>query len=92
MSPVENAQRLFRRYEKKKRAADELPPRIEAAEATMAYLDALASDLALAEERPEIDAVRDALAEAGLIAARRRRPRGRRRRTRRAFAIPGRGM
>jgi predicted ribosome quality control (RQC) complex YloA/Tae2 family protein len=65
LTPVENAQSYFRRYAKARRAADEVPARITEFESDQAYLGQLAADLALAETRPEIDAVRDALAVAG---------------------------
>lgn len=69
LSPVENAQAYFRRYEKAKRAAEEVPARREEVEGQAAYLDQLATDLALAENRPEIEAVRAALVEAGFVKA-----------------------
>lgn len=69
LSPVENAQAYFRRYEKAKHAAEEVPARRDEVEAQMAYLDQLATDLALAETRPEIEAVRAALVEAGYVRA-----------------------
>jgi predicted ribosome quality control (RQC) complex YloA/Tae2 family protein len=72
-TPVENAQRYFTRYEKKKRAAEEVPPRVEAAEADISFLQGLENDLQQAEERPEIDAVRDALVSAGLVHTPKRR-------------------
>jgi predicted ribosome quality control (RQC) complex YloA/Tae2 family protein len=65
LSPVENAQRVFKRYRKAARAAREIPARIRALKADLAYLEQLDTDLALAEGRPEIDAVHEALAEAG---------------------------
>ena len=65
LTPVENAQAYFRRYRKAVRGAGEIPARVEALEADRAYLDQLAADLVVAESRPEIDAVVDALAEAG---------------------------
>jgi len=64
-SPVQNAQAYFQRYQKAKRAAKEIPARIRALEADRAYLEQLAVDLALAESRPEIDVVHDALVERG---------------------------
>jgi predicted ribosome quality control (RQC) complex YloA/Tae2 family protein len=67
LTPVENAQAYFRRYEKARRAAVRLPAIIRELDVDRAYLDQLAADLALAESRPEIDAVRDALAGAGFV-------------------------
>ncbi len=64
-SPVANAQRLFREYEKGKRAAADIPERWKAADLEIAYLDQLATDLELATNWPEIDEVREALSAAG---------------------------
>ncbi len=65
LTAVENAQRYFERYEKAQRAARKVPVRIATHKVDRLYLDQLAADLALAESRPEIDAVRQALADAG---------------------------
>ena len=65
LTPVENAQAYFRRYRKAVRATEGLPARIRAVKADLVYLAQLAADLALAESRPEIDAVYDALAKTG---------------------------
>ena len=73
LSPLENAQRLFKRYEKKKRAAKEVPPRIQAAEQDLAFLQQLANDIEQAEERSEIDAVREALEVAGFVKKKKRK-------------------
>ncbi len=73
-SAVENAQVYFRRYEKARRAAEQIPPLLEELGADQAYLAQLNADLALAESRPEIDAVGEALIQAGWA------PQGRRRR------------
>jgi predicted ribosome quality control (RQC) complex YloA/Tae2 family protein len=73
LSPVENAQATFKRYRKAARAAKEIPARIQALKADLAFLEQLDTDLALAETRPEIDAVHEALAEAGWISDRPKR-------------------
>ncbi|MBA3531933.1 MAG: NFACT family protein [Ardenticatenales bacterium] len=73
LSPVENAQRLFTRYDKKKRAAEEIPPRVEAAERDLSFLVALENDVQQAEERPEIEAVREALVAGGFLPSKKRR-------------------
>jgi predicted ribosome quality control (RQC) complex YloA/Tae2 family protein len=65
LTPVENAQAYFRRYRKSLRAAEEIPTRLRSLEADLAYLDQLAADLLGAESRPEIDAVAEALVQAG---------------------------
>jgi predicted ribosome quality control (RQC) complex YloA/Tae2 family protein len=65
LKPVENAQAYFRRYRKAARAAEEVSSRVAALAPDLAYLSQLVADLALAESRPEIDAVHGALVEAG---------------------------
>lgn len=65
LTAVENAQAYFKRYRKAARAAKRIPPRIRALKADLAYLEQLDADVALAESRPEIDAVHEALVEAG---------------------------
>ena len=65
LSALANAQRYFERYEKAKRAAAGLPRLMEAARQEVAYLEQLSADLAMAENWPEIDAVREALQGGG---------------------------
>ena len=65
-TPAENAQRYFARYRKAQRAADIIPQQRRDVLLQLEYLNQLSLDLELAESRPEIDAVRDALHEAGL--------------------------
>jgi predicted ribosome quality control (RQC) complex YloA/Tae2 family protein len=72
LTPVENAQAYFRRYRKSSRAAEEVAGRIQALKPDLAYVEQLMADLALAESRPEIDAVQDGLVEAGLAPKTRR--------------------
>ena len=77
-SPVENAQAYFEQYGKAKRAGQHVPARIASTKLQLDYVAQLATDLALAETRPDIDAVREALVEAGFVPEkRRRRPSGR---------------
>jgi predicted ribosome quality control (RQC) complex YloA/Tae2 family protein len=73
LSPPENAEVYFRRYRKAQRAAIEIPAQIGHVEAEQEYLEQLTQDLAMAENRPEIDAVRSALAQAGYLKRKRRR-------------------
>jgi predicted ribosome quality control (RQC) complex YloA/Tae2 family protein len=73
-SPSENAQNYFRRYRKAQRAAKEIPVQVAQVKAERAYLDQLSQDLAIAESRPEIDAVAGALVEAGYLKKRKRKP------------------
>jgi predicted ribosome quality control (RQC) complex YloA/Tae2 family protein len=77
LTPVENAQRYFERYEKAKRAEAEVPALIEAAERELVFLDQLALDVELAGNWPEIEEVRAVLEEHGYWrGGRRARPRG----------------
>ncbi len=62
---VKNSQVYFARYEKARRAQDELPRLIRGTRREVAYVEQLQSDLALAESWPEIEEVRAALQEAG---------------------------
>ncbi|GAB4572090.1 MAG: NFACT RNA binding domain-containing protein [Anaerolineae bacterium] len=65
LSPLENAKQYFARYEKAKRAAADVPKRLQAAEQELAFLRQLEVDLALASNWPEIDEVREALEQEG---------------------------
>jgi predicted ribosome quality control (RQC) complex YloA/Tae2 family protein len=66
-SPVEQAQAKFKRAGKLDRAAEFVPTRRARLDADLAFLDQLATDLALAENQPEIAAVAAALAGSGLL-------------------------
>jgi len=68
LTPVANAQAYFDRYRRARRAARGVPARLAAARAAEDTLLQLGTDLALAENRAEIDAVLDALAATGLAA------------------------
>lgn len=61
LTPTQNAQRYFDRYEKAKRAAQDVPKRLKATGYDLAYLEQLTTDLAIAENWPDIDIVREAL-------------------------------
>jgi predicted ribosome quality control (RQC) complex YloA/Tae2 family protein len=74
LSPPENAEVYFRRYRKAQRAAAEIPTQLARVDAEQEYLDQLAQDLAMAEDRPEIDAVGSALAQAGYLKRKRKSP------------------
>lgn len=69
LSPSENAAVYFRRYRKAQRGAAEIPAQLAQVKAEGEYLEQLAQDLAMAENRPEIDAVGVALAETGYLKA-----------------------
>jgi predicted ribosome quality control (RQC) complex YloA/Tae2 family protein len=72
-SPVEQAERFFDRAAKMERAAAIIPVRIAELEADRAYVEQLQSDLTLAENQPEIVAVREHLREAGYLRVRPKR-------------------
>ena len=72
-TPVEQAERMFDRAAKLERAARFIPRRRAALEADEAYLHQLENDLALAQNRPEIVAVREALRQAGWLRERPKR-------------------
>jgi len=74
-TPVEQAQRLFKRAAKLERAAVFIPKRRAELETDLAFLDQLAADLTLAENQPEIQAVREELGRMGLL-VKRGRPAG----------------
>jgi len=67
LSAVDNAGRYFKRYRRARRAAEALPERLAEAEAQLATLEQIDTDLALAEDRPGIDAVHEAMRTSGLL-------------------------
>ena len=73
LSPADNAQAYFRRYRKAQRTGKEIPAQAALVEGELQYLEQLAQDLVMAENRPEIDAVAVALSEGGYL-KRKRRP------------------
>jgi predicted ribosome quality control (RQC) complex YloA/Tae2 family protein len=73
LSPSENAQQYFSRYRKALRAAAEIPAQFENISLEERYLEQLEQDLAMADNRPEIDVVAEALAEASYYRSRRER-------------------
>lgn len=66
MTPLENAQRYFERYNKAKRALEDVPGLIRQTEQDLAFLDQLDTDLTIAGSYPEIDEVQAALQAKGL--------------------------
>lgn len=66
-TPVAQAQRSYARAAKLARAANFIPTRRAELRADQEFIAQLQSDLALAENQPEIAAVRDELARAGLL-------------------------
>ncbi|MBX2999095.1 MAG: NFACT family protein [Caldilineaceae bacterium] len=73
LSPIEQAERLFDRAAKMERAAEIIPVRRAELEADRAFVMQLQSDLALAENQPEIASVREELRGAGYLRVRPKR-------------------
>lgn len=65
LTPVENAQAYFARYNKAKRALEDVPGLIADTDAALQQLAQLQTDLDLASNWPEIDEVQSALMAAG---------------------------
>jgi len=74
LSPLENAQRYFEKYEKAKRARQNLPKLIKEVERALRYLNQLETDLDLATGWGEIGEVQEALQKEGLWRGPKRRP------------------
>ena len=67
-TPVAQAQHMFKTAAKWERAAQVIPVRRATLQSELAFLEQLRSDLALAENQPEIAAVREELQQTGLLA------------------------
>ncbi len=65
LTPLENAQQYFTRYEKAKRALSGVPELVEETETELAYLAQLDADLDMASNWPDIDEVQQALQSKG---------------------------
>ncbi len=66
LTPLENAQRYFDKYNRAKRALNDVPGLIEQTQLELRYIEQLGSDLELASNWPEIDEVIQALQSRGL--------------------------
>ncbi len=73
LTPAENAQRYFARYRKAQRAAQRVPGLLAETDRDLAYLAQLESDLNLADNAPQIEELRQAVLEMGLIPQPRKR-------------------
>jgi predicted ribosome quality control (RQC) complex YloA/Tae2 family protein len=69
LSASENAQRIFRDYQKRKAAAEQVPPLIHKSEIELDYLQQLRTDVMLAENRAQLDEAERALQDAGHVPA-----------------------
>ena len=67
LSPSENAQKLFRLYRRKQAAAQRVPSLIEDVALELAHLDQLDTEIALAEDRAQLDQIERGLQESGHI-------------------------
>lgn len=65
LTPLENAQRYFARYDKAKRALEDVPRLLQEARNELAFLAQLEADLELAASWPDIDDVQQALQARG---------------------------
>lgn len=65
LSPLDNAQHYFNRYNKAKRALEDVPNLVEDVKNELDYLNQLEMDLEIATNWPEIDDVQQALQSAG---------------------------
>lgn len=65
LTPLENAQRYFTRYDKAKRALDDVPHLVEETRNELTFLAQLDADLKLAASWPDIDDVQQALQARG---------------------------
>jgi predicted ribosome quality control (RQC) complex YloA/Tae2 family protein len=65
LSPLDNAQRYFTKYNKAKRALEDVPRLIRQTKNELDWLDQLEIDLEMASNWPDIDEVRQALQSAG---------------------------
>ena len=73
LSASDNAQHYFHRYRKAQRAADEIPAQLEKVSLEESYLEQLEQDVSMAEDRPEIDVIAEALAELGYYTSKQER-------------------
>jgi predicted ribosome quality control (RQC) complex YloA/Tae2 family protein len=65
LTPLENAQQYFTRYDKAKRALDDVPKLLKDTRHELAFIMQLETDLELAANWPEIDEVQQALQAGG---------------------------
>lgn len=84
-----NAQQYFHRYRKAQRAANEIPRQYEKIRLEELSLDQLEQDLAMADNRPEIDAVASALSDLGYYRTRRSRKKQQKRASTRYLRLTG---
>ncbi len=69
LSPAKNAQRLFKIYNKHKRAKEILTPMLQKEEAEIAYTESIVSSLSLAETETDLQEIQTELTDIGLLRA-----------------------
>lgn len=69
LTPSQNAQAYFRRYQKQKRTLDALAPQEEKCRKELVYLESLVPFLSSAENTDDLKAAEEELTEAGLLKA-----------------------
>ena len=67
LSPSENSQKYFKKYNKLKTAQDKLAVQIEEAEADLAYLEQVQSAVELSSDPANIEEIRQELIESGIL-------------------------
>lgn len=87
LSASENARQYFNRYRKALRAKEEIPAQFEKTDLEENYLEQLEQDLEMAENRPEIDVIAEALAELGHYRSKQHRKKRQKRATRRYLRL-----
>ncbi len=81
LSPSKNAQRLFKQYNKLKRAKEILTPILEKEERELSYTDSVLSSLFVAESGEDLKEIEEELTELGLLRAPKARAGGKRKET-----------
>ena len=67
LSPTDNANKYFSKYQKKKRTEEELSSQIKLTENTIKHLESIKTSLDLAETKEDLDSIRYEMEEANLI-------------------------
>ena len=73
LTPAENAQKYYKRYNKLKRAQEEVAFQLKEAEDMLIYLESIEESLHLTTTRQETEEIRDELQKAGLLPAPKRK-------------------
>ncbi len=87
LSPSKNAQKLFKQYNKLKRAKEILTPMAEKEEGEIAYVDSVLTSLSLAESGEDLKEIEVELTDMGLLRAPKARAGGKRKETEIPFRV-----